>query len=141
MPSGAEKTSLKPAGQSAAPFPEWFPGWARELSTLYTSGTTCLFILHGNVHDLQYCPTEDGADYRSVSEFLASQIFGSWDLVLQYDLARGLRPLSGSDAQRHQAMMGFLTKRIGDPANWPRDPDSLFLVLDRLIERNLIEDN
>ncbi|HEV8062853.1 MAG TPA: AAA family ATPase [Gemmataceae bacterium] len=117
------------------------PSWARDLSDLYTSGTTCLFVLHGNVHDLVRCPTEEGANYCNLSEFLARQIFGSWDLVLQYDLARGLRPLSGGDLERHRDMVQFLSKRLGDPASWPRDPDTLFLALDRLLERNLIEDD
>src|SRR5258708_2018181 len=132
MASTAKKTSPAPPAGTADRFPAWFPGWARELSDLYTSGTTCLFVMHGNVHDLVQCPTDDEVDYRNLSEFLARQIFESWDIVLQYDLARGLRPLSGGDVKRHQEMVQFLSKRLGDPMNWPRDPDALFLVLDRL---------
>jgi AAA+ superfamily predicted ATPase len=139
--SKPKKTSPVPAAEPASAFPDWFPGWARALSDLYTSGTTCLFVLHGNVHDLHYCPTDEGPAYCNLSEFLARQIFGSWDVVLQYDLARGLRPLSGGELKRHQDMIAFLGRRLGDPEKWPRDPDSLFLMLDRLIERNLIEED
>ena len=46
------ETSDKAGGSPPAPLPPWFPGWARDLADLYFSGTTCLFILHGNVHDL-----------------------------------------------------------------------------------------
>lgn len=141
MASTAKKTSPPQPTGTGDRFPAWFPGWARELSDLYTSGTTCLFVMHGNVHDLVQCPNDDEADYRSLSEFLARQVFDSWDIVLQYDLARGLRPLSGGDVKRHQEMVAFLSKRLGDPTSWPRDPDALFLVLDRLLERNLIEDD
>lgn len=117
--------------------PQWFPGWARELADLYFSGTTCLFLVHGNVHDL--IRRGDNDTYCGLSEFLATQVFGSWDIVLSYDLARGLRPLAGADSQRLHAMMQYLAPRLGDPANWPRDPDQVLLTLDRLLERSLLE--
>ena len=49
------RVDAAPAVQKANPaekLPAWYPAWARELADLYFSGTTCLFILHGNVHDL-----------------------------------------------------------------------------------------
>ncbi|CAN5186166.1 ATP-binding protein [soil metagenome] len=141
MPANKPKKALvPPPGEPVVAFPDWFPNWARHLSELYTSGTTCLFVLTGNVHDLFYCPDDEGPAYCNLSEFLARQIFGSWDVVLQYDLARGLRPLSGGELKRHQDMIAFLIRRLGDPEKWPLDPDSLFFVLDRLFERNLLED-
>jgi AAA+ superfamily predicted ATPase len=121
--------------------PDWFPSWARQLADLYFSGTTCLFVLHGNTHDLLRFPDGNGDRYCNVAEFLAGQLFGSWDVVLHYDLARGLRPLAGSDSARLQSMVQFLGSKIsGDPSTWPRDPESVLLLLDKLIERNLVED-
>lgn len=132
-----------PAGKTLVPtgteLPAEFPAWARELADLYLSGSNCLFILHGNVHDLVRSPDAGGDRYTGVQEFLATQLFGSWDIVLSYDLARGLRPLAGADPQRLQAMMQFLAPRLGEPAGWPRDPEQLLLVLDRLLERTLVE--
>jgi AAA+ superfamily predicted ATPase len=122
--------------------PVWYPAWARELAELYFSGTTCVFLLHGNVHDLMHCPVDaaNGEEsYSTLAEFLATQVFGSWDVVLHYDLSRGLRPLVGSNAQRLQAMLPYLSSRLGDPSSWPRDPESMLLLLDRFIERNLLE--
>jgi AAA+ superfamily predicted ATPase len=133
------KTRPVPPGH-AADFPAWYPGWARELADLYFSGTTCLFIIHGNVHDLICCPAGDQQTYCNLPEFLASQVFGSWDVVLYYDLARGLCPLAGSDSRRLQAMVQYLSSRLGEPSTWPRDPETLLLWLDRLIERNLLEE-
>ncbi len=131
-----------PAGPTAKALPEWYPAWARSLGELYFSGTTCLFVVHGNVHDLIRCPTADGADtYCNLSEFLASQVFGSWDVIAQYDLARGLRAAAAGDANRLQGMMQFLSSRLGDPSAWPRDPDSVLLALDKLLERALLEDD
>jgi AAA+ superfamily predicted ATPase len=121
--------------------PEWYPGWARELADLYFSKTTCLFVLHGNVHDLIPSPEEGHTAYSNLPEFLATQLFGSWDVVLHYDLARGLRALTGSDAERLQGMMRRLTPTLGEPASWPRDPDTVFLWLDRFIEKILLEED
>lgn len=136
----AEKLPLAEPNR-VADLPGWFPRWARDLAQQYFSATTCLFLLHGNVHDLIRVPTGDRDEYCSLAEFLASQLFGSWDLVLHYDLARGLRPLAGRDQKRLHGMMQVLTARFGEPATWPRDPENVLLWLDRFIERNLLEDD
>lgn len=120
--------------------PSWYPNWARQLAELYFSGTTCVFVLHGNVHDLIRCPGDDGDTYCSLGEFLATQVFGSWDLVLGCDLSQGIRPQAGRDAERQRAMFQYLTARWGDPPSWPRDPDLMLLGLDAFIERNLVDD-
>ncbi len=120
--------------------PDWYPAWARSLAEMYFSGTTCLFIVHGNVHDLIRCPAADGTtSYCNLPEFLAGQLFGSWDVVIQYDLAKGIRPVTAGDASRLQSMIRHLSLRIGDPVSWPRDPDTVLLTLDRLVERALLE--
>ena len=106
----SQDTSLNLSTETALPgrtpeFPDWYPPWARQLAELYFSGTTCLFVVHGNVHDLIRRPTSEGHTYCSLPEFLATQVFGSWDVVVQYDLARGLRPTAGDDPQRLQGMV------------------------------------
>ena len=122
--------------------PEWHPAWARELAEMYYSGTTCMFVLYGNVHDLVRCEGADGQDnYVSLPDFLATQVFGSWDVVLSYDVGRGLRPLAGSDAKRLQGMMQHVTGAIGLPATWTRDPDKILDPLEQLIQRNVLEEN
>jgi AAA+ superfamily predicted ATPase len=121
--------------------PAWYPPWTSELAELYFSGTICLFVLHGNVHDLIRCPSHDGDRYVNLAEFLATQLFGSWDVVVQYDLARGLHPQAGSAPQRLQAMLQHLGARLGDPAGWPRDPEALLLILEHYLERILLEDD
>ena len=60
--------------------PAHFPAWARQLAELYFSATTATFILHGNVAD----PVPlGGSGWGTLSEFLAGQLFGRWDLVLR----------------------------------------------------------
>jgi len=132
----------QPAALAASPqkLPDWYPAWARQLAEMYFSGTTCLFTLHGNVHDLLACPGPKGDDYANLSEFLATQVFGAWDIVLHYDVGRGLRALAGPDAERLKAMNDYLIPRWGEPATWPRDPDQVLFLIDRLVERTLLED-
>jgi ATP-dependent 26S proteasome regulatory subunit len=125
---------------AAGPLPGWYPGWASNLANLYFSGTTCLFVLHGNVHDLVRVPGGPQSQYCSLTDFLAKQLFGRWDLVLGYDLSRGLRVLAGDDAARLRSMSQYLISRWGEPATWPRDPDKALLGLDAFVERNLLED-
>lgn len=99
-----------------------------------------MFVLHGNVRDL--LPVSDGGEtkYCGVTEFLVDQVFGRWDLVLGYDLSRGLRALAGDDADRLRAMSQYLISRWGEPASWPRDPDKALAGLETFVERNLLEE-
>ena len=94
--------------------PGWYPDWARELAELYFSGTTCVFVLHGNVHDYVYAEQDEGGDgtYGSLNEFLAQRLFGTWQVVFTYDLGRGLRLFSGRDKERYQEMVGY-TQKMG----------------------------
>jgi AAA+ superfamily predicted ATPase len=142
VPSGSTPSSSTPATAKASELPGWYPAWARDLAELYFSGTTCVFVLHGNVHDLVRSggPGEK-ASYSSLTEFLATQVFGSWDVVLQHDLARGLRPQAGSNPKRLQAMVQQVASRLGDPGAWPREPEKLLLWLDRFIDVSLLEED
>jgi AAA+ superfamily predicted ATPase len=139
-PSVAVSTPSVKAASPPEKLPAWYPAWAKELADLYFSGTTSLFILHGNVHDLVRSGDGDDDGYCDIAEFLATQIFGKWDLVLGYDLSQGLRPQAGRDAKRLQTMQQYLVARWGEPPSWPRDPDMVLLGLDAFIERNLVDE-
>jgi len=140
MPTSSEPIPQVPLSRTPE-LPAWYPEWARSLADAYFSGTTCLFVLHGNVHDLIRCPEGDADAYCNLSEFLSTQMFGAYDVVLYYDVARGLRPLA-SDSKRLQSMMQYLAGRIGgEPNAWPRDPDQVLLLIDRILERNLLEED
>lgn len=121
--------------------PGWFPGWATKLAELYFSGTTSMFVVHGNTFDYQ--PVAPGAGdapprYGTLAEFLAEQLFGRWDLVLHYDLARGLRCLAGRSDQRLKDMIATSNQRIGDIASLPKDPGRNLAVLDRFLLKNVM---
>ena len=144
-----------------AGLPSFYPGWARQLAELYFSGTTSMFVVHGNVFDLVQLSSgssgsEDGATgggrggrargerhrprFGRLQDFLAEQLFGRWDLVLHYDVARGLRVLGGGDAGRLREMVTLLHRKLGDPKALKRDPTLTLLALDKLLEKNLLSD-
>jgi AAA+ superfamily predicted ATPase len=140
-PEDGTTPSVREVGErSDRPLPAWLPEWARRISELYISGTTSMFVMHGNTHDL--VRTGDDADARHVvpAEFLAEQLFGRWDLVLHYDLARGLRPLAGRDSERLKEMVTLANRRLGDLSALPKDAASVFPLLDRFVHRNIMVD-
>ena len=125
-------------GAPAVVLPPWLPPWAATLSELYFSGPTSTFILHGNTNDLVRGGDGEETRYGVLSEFLAEQLFGRWDLVLAYDLARGLRPLAGRDAERLKAMVVLANRRVGDLAALRKDPAAVLPQLDRFVTSNLM---
>lgn len=127
-----------------ASLPAWCPAWAERLGDAYLSGTSSMFLLHGNVRDVVPLaapgPAEQAAEaWGTVPEFLSRELFGQWDIVLTYDVGKGLRPLAGSDGNRLRTMVQWLTERLGAATGWPRDPDAAIAAIDTLLERNLID--
>ena len=119
--------------------PSHFPAWAGKLAELYFSGTTSSFVLHGNVFDLVRM-NADGSRWGGLAEFLAEQLFGRWDVILHYDLARGLRPLAGANAKRLQGMVEKLNRVIGDVRQVKRDPTTSLAAIDLFVQKNVMAD-
>lgn len=120
-----------------APLPEHLPGWAKRLADLYYAGTSAMFLLHGNTNDLVPMSGGDKPRYGALNEFLATQLFGRFELVLSFDLAHGIKPHGGGDVERQRQMVGLISRRIGDPEKLPRDPTQALFLLDRLVLANL----
>jgi len=117
--------------------PAHFPPWAAKLAELYFSGTTSSFILHGNVFDLVRMDAA-GSRWGGLAEFLAEQLFGRWDVILHYDLARGLRCLAGANAKRLQGMVEKMNRVIGDVRQIKRDPTTSLAAIDLFIQKNVM---
>jgi AAA+ superfamily predicted ATPase len=114
--------------------PDWYPAWAKRFTELYYSGATAAFVLYGNVPDV----VNLSDSYGSLADFLAEQIFGRWDLVLYYDLARGLRVFAGRDAARLKEMAVRANAKVGDLAAARKDPATAFALLDRFVQNNIM---
>ncbi len=107
---------------------------------MYFSASSCMFVLHGNTNDLVRAGENAPNPYIALSDFLADQLFGSWDIILTYDLGRGLQVRAGKDSSRLQEMVKHVSGQIGNPATWPRDPDKALDAIERIVQRNLLED-
>jgi AAA+ superfamily predicted ATPase len=118
--------------------PPHFPSWAAKLAELYFSGTTSTFVLHGNVFDV--VKLDATARWGGLAEFLAEQLFGRWDLIFHYDLARGLRCLAGSNAKRLQEMVATANRWLGDVRQIPREPTKALAALDLFVQKNVMSD-
>ncbi|GMU43770.1 MAG: ATP-binding protein [Xanthomonadales bacterium] len=123
---------------TSVPLPEHLPGWAKRLADLYYAGTSAMFLLHGNTNDLVPLTAGEKPRYGALSEFLANQLFGRFDLVISFDLAHGIKPHGGGDIERQRQMVGLISRRIGDPEKLPRDPTQALYLLDRLVLTNLM---
>jgi len=142
--------AVKTAGANLSPtmkrprrsdLPAWYPEWALSLADLYFSGTTSVFTLSGNTYDLVPLSDVDAADHAAfggVADFLAEQMFGRWDLVLHYDLGRGLRVFAGRSEKRLKDMVALATKRIGDLSSVKNDPTLVFNLLDLFVRDNIM---
>ncbi len=138
-PPGVSTAATSASGGTPAEAVPWLPRWAREFSDQFFAGTTCVFLLHGNVHDLTRLERDGNVSYGGVTDFLATQLFGKWDVVLQHDLSLGLKAAAGGDGDRLRRMLATLNDRIGEPKAWPRDPDMILSLLDKLIQSILLE--
>jgi len=123
---------------------QW-PDWVKKLKNAYLTGGASMFILHGNVADLMGCAAADAASasYSVVplADLLAVRLFGDYDLVMHYDVGRGLRPYPGSDARRLTRMNALIGRLLGE-GDLPRDATQALRVLDRLVSLLLVgEDN
>jgi SpoVK/Ycf46/Vps4 family AAA+-type ATPase len=68
------------------------PAWAEEMRQVFEAGATSQFVLHGNVFDLVPAPDgKGGADFVSLTDFLAGTMFRPFDVVIRYDRGRGMR--------------------------------------------------
>jgi AAA+ superfamily predicted ATPase len=139
--SAVASSSVLNTERPATALPSWYPAWARSLAEQYFSGTASVFVLHGNTYDLVPLvdPNADGAaDYGSVPDFLAEQMFGRWDVVLHYDLGRGLRSFAGRSEKRLKEMVALVTRRIGDLSTVKNDPAIVMGLLDLLVRENVM---
>jgi SpoVK/Ycf46/Vps4 family AAA+-type ATPase len=135
----SDKTGAAATGVAA--LPAWYPPWATKLAELYFSGTTSMFVVAGNTFDYARLTDGDARRYGTLGEFVAEQLFGRWDLVLHYDLARGLRCLAGRSEERLKEMVALANRRVGDLTAIPKDPTATLALLDKFVTKNIMADD
>ena len=99
--------------------------WIDELRSSYKSGAHNQFILHGNVYDSFFSYSED--KLAGLLSFLSEEILSGFDVIVSYDLAKGIRIRKGGDE------LDKLTNRPFAPEKQTQSPSSSLHELDRLL--------
>ena len=116
------------------------PAWANELASSYLRGASSVYLIHGNIHDL--VPASDSS-FVSLETYLATEIFGTRDVVLAYDRGSGIRFLAPESPKRRAAMQEDFEKTVSaaDRGSRAKDPRVVFELLDRYILAKLVEES
>ncbi len=115
------------------------PDWVQYIWDAHLGGSSQTFILHGNVNDLIPIRNKAEIDYAMLPEFIATQVFGAWDIVLYYDQVRGPRSIT-----RSQSKLIKINRKIerflgsAEELKSIREPTKVFGLLDRFLERVLM---
>jgi hypothetical protein len=72
------------------------PGWAEQMRELFMSGSAAQFLIHGNIFDVVGIEDKGGRQL-SLKAFLRDVMFENYDVVLEYDRGRGIRPVKGAE--------------------------------------------
>src|SRR5688572_18372633 len=134
----ASQRSMTVAELPPHALPKWAPPWASQLAELCFSGTTSVFVLHGNTNDLMPRGETPEDGYGTIADLLAEQLFGKWDLLLHYDLGRGLRAFAGRNEKRLQKMIAQANEKIADLSTVKNDPGVVLALLDRFVRANIV---
>ncbi|MCC6145048.1 MAG: ATP-binding protein [Candidatus Hydrogenedentes bacterium] len=114
------------------------PAWLEQIRESYLSGGASMYILHGNVSDVFGVAEGSGFEADPLADFLTDRLFGSYDLVLHYDMGRGLRVYAGSNPQRLTQMNALVARVLGGNVELPRDPTQSLRAIDRLLALLLV---
>ena len=116
------------------------PEWANQLRARYLSGEASLFLLHGNVRDLQPWFEEDGTiRWLDLRTFLETFLARTRDIVAYYNVSQGLCFTERSHERAFQSTVD--TQRLlrgEDPLTvMPRYPSTAIPVIEDLIQNPL----
>jgi len=96
------------------------PPWSETIRRLYLSNAANQFVLHGNVRDRLLVDPADGtvAAPGNLSDYLTKVQLRRFDLVLAYELGKGLRVLAGEEFLRKLAFSEALPKDPAEAVAW-----------------------
>ena len=115
------------------------PPWVQHIWNAHLAGSSQTFILHGNVNDLIPINKKTGTAYAMLPEFLATQLFGVWDMVVYYDQVRGPRALTSS-REKLNKINRKIERFLGpvEELKSTRKPAAVLSLLDRFFEKILL---
>lgn len=117
------------------------PAWAQQLSEKYYSGAFVQFILHQNVHDLVPLRRNGAVEFPPLKEFLQKGLFGSRQIVFDYDRGGGLSfATPDMQADFRTALSGYDTFHgTNYKEGLPRNPDGVLNILDNYLRVRLYD--
>jgi AAA+ superfamily predicted ATPase len=128
------------------PIRNW-PEWARRLAHAIRARLGNTFILHGNTHDLVPAPgaIAGGAAairFVSISEFLAEQVFGTRDVVIEYQRANGAIFHTRESHRLFHETLGAIDTIHGTDysRSVPRDPATFCSLLDSFLKQMALKE-
>jgi AAA+ superfamily predicted ATPase len=115
------------------------PEWIGQLAHTHATGSSSFFILHGNVDDV--VGSSDGQAYHleNLADFLGLRHLNAHDLVLHYDMGRGLRIHPGRDDDRESRMKALLGRMWPGLSRLPQEPTPILRLMDRLVVKLLAD--
>jgi AAA+ superfamily predicted ATPase len=117
------------------------PAWARDFTEKYYSRTLAMFVLSGNVHDIQPVVREGQADFLPLPKFLEREMFGKRDIVIRYDRGGGLTfpnpDMQGDFRRALEAYDSFHGTSFSK--GLPRNPDSVLTILESYLRVRLMD--
>lgn len=115
------------------------PDWVETLKGYYRSGSSSFFILHGNVEDVVGSLVGEEYTVETLIDYLGRHLLGEYDLVLHYDMGRGLRIHPVGDAGREARMRELLGRLWTGVSRLPHEPTPMLRLLDKLVTTLLHE--
>ena len=113
------------------------PSWVTTLSSDYITGSANFFILHGNVDDVVGSIVDTTYRLETLTDFLGRYLLKTFDLVLHYDLGRGLRIHPAGDPVRESRMKELLGHMWPELSRLPHEPTPMLRLMDQLVTRLL----
>ena len=111
------------------------PAWAEELRTRYLSGEASMFLLHGNVRDIQPWEEDGKLTHLTLREFLERFLARSKDIVLYYNVSEGLEFPSPTAANRFRGAIDARRTLRGEASlgPLPRDPEDVLPLVEEIV--------
>ncbi|MSP54142.1 MAG: ATP-binding protein [Myxococcales bacterium] len=112
------------------------PRWAESLRSRYLAGESSVFLIHGNVRDVQPWADPDGTvRYVTMREFLTKFLSRNKDVVVYYNVSEGIE--FASPAQQSAFKRGVSARRLLDGRDalteLPRAPGGVLEVIEDLV--------
>jgi AAA+ superfamily predicted ATPase len=112
------------------------PDWAEELKARYVSGQASMFLVHGNVRDVQPFTDDSGnVQWYDMRGFLEKFLGRTRDIVVYYNQSQGLCFGDRSQEKRFQTAIDARRMLEGEPKLTviPRTPTTALPVIEELI--------